>query len=106
MRPPDRGLCRTIRCYGPYREFPTPVPGLCHTLSGQGFWFTHCGLQSFLYDNDEYFSVPGWRLDTSWILCTVSASVAAVLVGALASCAYFLPPEDDGYNFLDDPIDV
>lgn len=62
--------------------------------------------QSFLYDNDEYFSVPGWRLDTSWILCTVSASIAAILVGALASCAYFLPPEDDGYNFLDDPIDV
>lgn len=72
----------------------------------KAFWFTDSGLQSFLYDNDEYFSVPGWRLDTSWILCTVSASVAAILVGALASCAYFLPPEDDGYNFLDDPIDV
>ncbi|KAG8168548.1 hypothetical protein KVR01_001297 [Diaporthe batatas] len=68
--------------------------------------FAAMGLISFLYDNDEYFSVQGWRLDTSWILCTVSASVAAVLVGALASCAYFLPPEDDGYNFLDDPIDV
>ncbi|KAL1847114.1 hypothetical protein Daus18300_014055 [Diaporthe australafricana] len=68
--------------------------------------FAAMGLISFLYDNDEYFSVPGWRLDTSWILCTVSASVAAILVGALASCAYFLPPEDDGYNFLDDPIDV
>ncbi|POS70100.1 hypothetical protein DHEL01_v211507 [Diaporthe helianthi] len=68
--------------------------------------FAAMGLISFLYDNDEYFSVPGWRLDTSWILCTVSAGVAAVLVGVLASCAYFLPPEDDGYNFLDDPIDV
>ncbi|KAI7784878.1 hypothetical protein LA080_008909 [Diaporthe eres] len=68
--------------------------------------FAAMGLISFLYDNDEYFSVPGWRLDTSWILCTVSASVAAILVGALASCAYFLPPEDDGFNFLDDPIDV
>ncbi|KAG6359222.1 hypothetical protein INS49_012743 [Diaporthe citri] len=68
--------------------------------------FAAMGLISFLYDKDEYFSVPGWRLDTSWILCTVSASVAAILVGALASCAYFLPPEDDGYNFLDDPIDV
>ncbi|KAJ0120230.1 hypothetical protein N8I77_002502 [Diaporthe amygdali] len=68
--------------------------------------FAAMGLISFLYDNDEYFSVPGWRLDTSWILCTVSAGVAAILVGALASCAYFLPPEDDGYNFLDDPIDV
>ncbi|KAI3400108.1 hypothetical protein diail_4338 [Diaporthe ilicicola] len=68
--------------------------------------FAAMGLISFLYDKDEYFSVPGWRLDTSWILCTVSAGVAAILVGALASCAYFLPPEDDGYNFLDDPIDV
>ncbi|KKY39972.1 putative pre-mrna splicing factor [Diaporthe ampelina] len=68
--------------------------------------FAAMGLISFLYDNDEYFAVPGWRLDTSWILCTVSAGVAAILVGALSSCAYFLPPEDDGYNFLDDPIDV
>ena len=63
-------------------------------------------IQSFLYDNDEYFSVPGWNLDTSWFLCTVSASFAALLGGALITCGYFLPPEDDGYNFLEDPIDV
>lgn len=62
--------------------------------------------QSFLFDNDEFFSVPGWNLDVSWVLCTVSASIAALLVGGLAVSAYFLPPEDDGYNFLDDPIDV
>ncbi|KAF3760706.1 hypothetical protein M406DRAFT_267862 [Cryphonectria parasitica EP155] len=67
--------------------------------------FAAMGLVSFLFDNDEYFSVPGWQLDTSWILCTVSASVAALLVGILGLSAYFLPPEDDGYNFLEDPIE-
>ncbi|KAH8785413.1 hypothetical protein F5883DRAFT_515041 [Diaporthe sp. PMI_573] len=87
------------------REYGWKV--LCGLLSVVSLvQFAAMGLISFLYDNDEYFSVPGWRLDTSWILCTVSASVAAVLVGALASCAYFLPPEDDGYNFLDDPLNV
>lgn len=68
--------------------------------------FAAMGLVSFLFDNDEFFSVPGWTLDISWILCTVSASLAALLGGGLAICAYFLPPEDDGYNFLEDPIDV
>lgn len=59
-----------------------------------------------MFDNDKYFSVPDWRLDTSWILCTVSASVAALLIGGLVVSAYFLPPEDDGYNFLEDPIET
>ncbi|KAK7726107.1 hypothetical protein SLS63_007784 [Diaporthe eres] len=71
--------------------------------------FAAMGLIGSVTFDPDYFTIGkalGWRLDTSWILCTVSASVAAILVGALASCAYFLPPEDDGYNFLDDPIDV
>lgn len=50
--------------------------------------------------------MPGWDLDTSFILCTVSASIAALLIGGLATAAYFLPPEDDGYNFLEDPLDA
>ncbi|PSR97685.1 hypothetical protein BD289DRAFT_425469 [Coniella lustricola] len=62
-------------------------------------------LVSFLFDNDEYFSVPGWRLDTSWILCTVSGSMALLLVGGLSLSAFWFPPEDDGYNFLADPIE-
>lgn len=68
--------------------------------------FASMGLVSFLFDYDDFFSVPGWSLDTSWILCTVSASIAALLVGGLAVSAYLLPPEDDGYNFLEDPLDV
>ncbi|KAJ4396147.1 hypothetical protein N0V93_000365 [Gnomoniopsis smithogilvyi] len=68
--------------------------------------FAALGLVSYLFENDDFFAVPDWRLDTSWILCTVSASVAALLVGGLALSAYYLPPEDDGYNFLEDPLDV
>lgn len=59
-----------------------------------------------MFENDDYFNVPDWRLDVSWILCTISASVAALLVGGLALSAYFLPPEDDGYDFLADPLDL
>lgn len=59
-----------------------------------------------MFESDTYFAEPDWRLDTSWILCTVSASVAALLIGGLASSAYLLPPEDDGYDFLDDPLDT
>ncbi|KAJ4418711.1 hypothetical protein N0V82_005382 [Gnomoniopsis sp. IMI 355080] len=68
--------------------------------------FAALGLVSYLFENDDFFAVPDWRLDTSWILCTVSASVSALLVGGLALSAYYLPPEDDGYDFLEDPLDV
>jgi hypothetical protein len=45
------------------------------------------------------FIVPGWRLDTSWVLCTVSGSVAVLSAVGLAIAAFVLPPEE-GYEFL------
>jgi hypothetical protein len=62
-------------------------------------------LQAYLLDNDEQFVVPGWRLDTSWILCTVSAGIAVLCAVGLMVSAYVLPPED-GYEFLSDPVEV
>ncbi len=58
--------------------------------------------QTYLLDNDEKFIVPGWRLDTSWILCTISGGVAILSALGLAMSAFILPPED-GYEFLEDP---
>ena len=58
-----------------------------------------------MFDNDEQFIVPGWHLDKSWILCTVSGGIAVLCALGLAISAFVLPPEE-GYEFLDDPLDV
>lgn len=47
--------------------------------------------------------VPGWNLDASWIISTVSAAICLLIAVGLAASAYLLPPEE-GYDFLDDPI--
>jgi hypothetical protein len=62
-------------------------------------------LQAYLLDNEEQFIVPFWRLDTSWILCTVSAGTLALCTLCLITSAYVLPPED-GYEFLNDPVGI
>lgn len=56
------------------------------------------GFQAFLYENDERF-FPGWRLDSSWILCTVSWSVLALTGAGIGACAYALP-EEGGYELI------
>lgn len=61
--------------------------------------------QAFLYDHDAQFNIPGWKLDVSWYLGTVSAALSLVTAAGLAASAYFLPPEE-GYEFLDDPLDA
>lgn len=48
--------------------------------------------------------VPGWNLDASWIISTVSAAICFLIAVGLAASAYLLPPEE-GYGFLEDPID-
>lgn len=60
-------------------------------------------VQAYLYNNDQLFSVPGWKLDWSWTLCTISASVSVVVAASLALSSWLLPPEDD-YDYLEDPI--
>lgn len=59
--------------------------------------------QAYLFETSKRFAVPGWRLDTSWILCTVSGTAVVLAAVGVAVSAYLLPPED-GYEFLyDDP---
>lgn len=64
--------------------------------------FVIIGIVAYLYDHDEQFIVPGWNLDTSWILCTISASLSVLCAVGLTLSAYLLP-EEDGYEFLEDP---
>lgn len=61
--------------------------------------------QAFLFSHDEKFQVPGWRFDTSFILCTVSGAIALLCGLGLVMSALILPPED-GYEFLDDPMET
>ncbi|KAL8645697.1 MAG: hypothetical protein Q9210_006565, partial [Variospora velana] len=55
---------------------------------------------AFLYDNDDRF-FPGWRLDNSWVLCTVSWSVELLLAAGITAAALILPSEG-GYELIPD----
>ena len=55
-------------------------------------------LQAYLYDHDERFFV-GWKLDTSWVLCTVSWSVLFVSGLGVSLAAIFLP-EEGSYELI------
>ena len=57
-------------------------------------------VQIYLYDNDDRF-FPGWKLDDSWILCTVSASVMIISTGGIVASALSLPSEG-GYELIPD----
>ncbi|KAL8342504.1 hypothetical protein RB598_004073 [Gaeumannomyces tritici] len=57
---------------------------------------------AYLYDNDDKFFVPGWHLDKSWILATVSASLSVLCAAGLVTSAFVLPQER-GYEFLNNP---
>lgn len=58
-------------------------------------------MQSHLYDTNDQFTIPGWRLDTSWLLCTISASLSLGCAVSLVASNYLLPPEG-GYDSLPD----
>ncbi|PYH48982.1 uncharacterized protein BP01DRAFT_353298 [Aspergillus saccharolyticus JOP 1030-1] len=58
------------------------------------------GIVAYLYDNEDRFFV-GWRLDESWIYCTVSWCVSLVCAAALILAAYTLPSEG-GYELIPD----
>ncbi|CAD0094209.1 unnamed protein product [Aureobasidium vineae] len=52
------------------------------------------GIVAFLFDHDNRFFV-GWKLDRSWILCTVSWIVLLMDVVGITVAAKMLPAEDD-----------
>ncbi|KAG9847805.1 hypothetical protein KCU94_g6849, partial [Aureobasidium melanogenum] len=52
------------------------------------------GIVAFLFDHDNRFFV-GWKLDRSWILCTVSWIVLLVDMIGITVAAKMLPAEDD-----------
>ncbi|EOO04156.1 putative lysine-sensitive aspartokinase 3 protein [Phaeoacremonium minimum UCRPA7] len=86
------------------REFGWKVLGTILCVVGV-IQFAAMAIVAWLFDNDEQFIVPGWHLDKSWILCTVSGGIAILCALGLAISAFVLPPEE-GYEFLDDPLDV
>jgi len=55
---------------------------------------------AFLYDHDNRFFV-GWKLDTSWILCTVSWTVLVLNVGGILASVGLLESEGD-YELIPD----
>ena len=54
--------------------------------------------QAYLYDNDDRF-FPGWKLDTSWIFCTISWSVMVLTAAFISASVYLVAPEG-GYELL------
>lgn len=59
--------------------------------------------QAYLYDHDDQFVVPGWNLDVSWYLATLSAAISLITAGSLVGSAFLMRPEGD-YEFLEDPV--
>jgi len=53
---------------------------------------------SFLFDYDD-MSFVGWKLDKSWILCTVSFGITTLSALFISLTAYILPSES-GYEFI------
>ncbi|KAJ5891059.1 uncharacterized protein N7473_007287 [Penicillium subrubescens] len=47
---------------------------------------------AYLFDNEDRFFV-GWRLDQSWIFCTVSWCFSLICAGAIVIAAQILPSE-------------
>jgi len=56
---------------------------------------------AYLYDHDERFFPPGWKLDVSWILCTFSWSLLA-LTGMGIGAATYASPNEGGYELIPD----
>lgn len=78
----------------------------CYLIAKDRLSKTDCFVaQAYLYDHDDQFTVPGWNLDVSWYLGTVSAGISLIIAAGLAASAYLLPPEE-GYEFLDDPLNA
>ncbi|KAL2258181.1 hypothetical protein VTK26DRAFT_8621 [Humicola hyalothermophila] len=63
--------------------------------------FAGMGVVTYLFDHDDFFLVPGYKLDSSYYLCAFSAGFGLLAACGLAISAFVLPPED-GYQVLGD----
>lgn len=54
---------------------------------------------AYLFDHDEKFNIPGFKLGEAWILSTVSWSVSVLIAFLLILSAYLFPKED-GYELI------
>ncbi|KAK5987521.1 hypothetical protein PT974_11652 [Cladobotryum mycophilum] len=86
------------------RETGWPFIGAMLTMIAT-LQFIIISIVAYLYDNDDQFTIPGWKLDVSWYLSTVSGAICLITAAGLAASAYLLPRED-GYYFLEDPLDA
>lgn len=71
------------------------ILGLCATCQ-----CTAMGIVAGLKDSDDRF-FPGWYLSKSFVLCTVSWCVQAVVGFGLIASAFVLP-EEGGYELIPD----
>lgn len=56
--------------------------------------------QAYLFDNEDRFFV-GWKLDQSWVFCTVSWCISLLCAAAVILAAKVLPSEG-GYELIPD----
>ncbi|KAK3173440.1 hypothetical protein OEA41_006769 [Lepraria neglecta] len=118
----DRYFCSMWRSVGFLMSFAIVLEGMTLItyiviLAGgkqkrESGWKILCGLHvlcgalqlagmaiiAFLYDNDDRF-FPGWKLDVSWIVCTISWSITYLLAGGIAAAAIWMPQEG-GYELI------
>ncbi|KAJ5624017.1 hypothetical protein N7510_000326 [Penicillium lagena] len=59
---------------------------------------------AYLFDNEDRFFV-GWKLDQSWIFCTVSWCIGLVCAAAIIIAGQILPSEG-GYELIPDRDDL
>lgn len=53
---------------------------------------------AYLFDHDPRF-ILGWKLDASWILCTISWCLALLTAVGMGAATYVLP-EEGGYEMI------
>lgn len=56
------------------------------------------GIVSYVFEYDDRF-FPGWKLDKSWTLCTVSWCVQLLVAAGVVAAAFVLP-EEGGYELI------